>query len=115
MRRIRRPAAATSGVREARAVAATLGRETQLTRQARRLTQEELGGRVGLGQSEISYLERGFGARTSIETWVAIGLALNRPIAIGFGRDIVEPLRDAGHLAAQELLTRLATAAGWRA
>lgn len=86
-----------------------------MTRRTRRLTQEELGGLVGLGQSEISYLERGYGARTSIETWIAIGIALGRPIAIGFGRDVVEPLRDAGHLAAQELLTSLATEAGWRA
>ena len=63
----------------------------------------------------MSALEAGRGARTSIETWIALGIALNRPIAIGFSRDIADPLpQDAGHLAAQELVLRLTTAAGWR-
>ena len=69
---------------------------------------------VGVSQTEISYLERGYGSRSAIETWVAIGIALGRPIAIGFGRDVVQPLSDAGHLAAQELVVRLAAGAGWR-
>ena len=103
-----------TGTREAQAIAANLGRDTKATRRRRHITQAALGDRVGLGQSEISYLERGHGARTSIETWVAIGIALERPIAIGFSRDVVDPLPlDAGHLAAQELVLRLAAAAGW--
>jgi transcriptional regulator with XRE-family HTH domain len=104
-----------TGLRESRAIAANLGRDTRTTRRRRRLTQAELGGLVDLGQSEISYLERGFGGRTSIETWVAIGIALDRPIAMGFSRDVVDPLQDAGHLAAQELVIRLSTTGGWRA
>lgn len=76
------------------------------------MTQAELGQRVGLGQSEISHLEAGHGQGTSIATWTAIGIALGRPLAIGFGRDIVATPRDAGHLAAQELLLRLAAAHG---
>ena len=115
MRRIRKPPAVVVGLREAQAIAANLGRDARSTRIRRRLTQAKLGALVGLGQSEISYLERGHGARTSIESWVAIGIALERPVAIGFGRDVVQPLQDAGHLAAQELLIRLARAAGWRA
>ena len=44
----------------------------------------------------------------------AIGIALQRPIAIGFSRDVVDPLpHDAGHLAAQEVVLRLAADAGW--
>jgi transcriptional regulator with XRE-family HTH domain len=102
-------------MREAQAIAANLGRDAKATRRRRRLTQAELGDRAGLGQSEISYLERGHGARTSIETWVAIGIALERPIAIGFSRDVVDPLpQDAGHLAGQELVLRLSGAAGWQ-
>ena len=115
MGRSKRRAAVITGAREARAIAATLGREARATRRRRRLTQATLGDMVGLGQSEISHLERGHGGGTSIETWVAIGMALDRPIAIGFSREIVEPLRDAGHLAADELLLRLATAGGWTA
>ena len=37
-------------------------------------------------------VSRFLGGRTSIETWVAIGIALDRPIAIGFSRDVAEPL-----------------------
>ena len=102
-------------MREARAIAGNLGREMRLTRRRRRLRQADLGDRVGLSQAQISALEAGAGARTSIETWVAIGIALERPIAIGFTRDVVQPLNDAGHLAAQELVARIAIAAGWRA
>lgn len=114
MGRNRRRAAVIAGRREARAIAANLGRDARATRRRRRLTQADLGDLVGIGQSEISHLERGNGAGTSIATWVAIGIALERPIAIGFGRDVGEPLNDAGHLAAQELVIRLARAAGWR-
>ncbi len=112
----RRRRARILGGREAQAIAANLGRDTGTTRRRRRLTQAALGSLVGLSQSEISRLERGRGIGTSIETWVAIGMALERPLAIGFSRDVVDPLpADAGHLAAQELLLRIATAAGWTA
>jgi len=68
---------------------------------------------VRLSQSEISHLERGLGARTPLETWIAIGIALDRPLSAAFSRDVVDPLpRDAGHLAAQELLLRLAADVG---
>ena len=101
------------GLRESHAIAANLGRDLRATRRLRRLTQAQLADRVGLSQAEISSLEAGNGARTSLETWVAIGMALRRPVAIGFTRDSVQPLNDAGHLAAQELVARIATAAGW--
>ncbi len=113
MARRKRTSAEIAGAREAAAIAAALGREARTTRQHRRLPQAELGRRVGLSQSQISHLEAGFGQHTSIATWTAIGAALNRPLAIGFTRDIVAPLpRDAGHLAAQELVLRMAAAHG---
>jgi transcriptional regulator with XRE-family HTH domain len=111
----KRRSAPVAGRREAAAIAANLGRDARFTRRRRQLTQAALAERVGLSQAEISYLERGYGARAALETWVAIGIALERPVAIGFGRDTVAPLQDAGHLAAQELLIRLATAVGWQA
>jgi transcriptional regulator with XRE-family HTH domain len=113
MPRQKRPPARAAGGREARAIAANLARDLFATRRRRRWTQDRLADAVGVAQTEISYLERGYGWRTSIETWVAIGIALDRPIAVGFSRDVVAPLNDAGHLAAQELVTRLARAAGW--
>ncbi len=77
------------------------------------MTQEQLGRRVGLSQSEISHLECGHGQGTSIAAWTAIGIALDRPLSIGFSRDIADPApRDAGHLAAQELVLRLAAENG---
>ena len=104
-----------TGLREAQSIAANLGRDAKATRRRRRLTQAELGHLVGLGQSEISHLERGHGARTSIETWISIGIALRRPVAVRFSRDVVDSvLQDAGHLAAQELTLRLTARAGWR-
>ena len=111
----RRRAARAIGAREASAIAGNLGRDLRRTRIRRRLTQAALGDKVSISQAEVSALEAGRGARTPIETWVALGIALHRPIAIGFSRDIADPLpQDAGHLAAQELLLRLTTAAGWR-
>ncbi|HEX3427462.1 MAG TPA: helix-turn-helix domain-containing protein, partial [Candidatus Limnocylindrales bacterium] len=108
MARRKRTSSEIAGAREAQAIAANLGRETRATRRRRRLTQAELGLRVGLGQSEISRLEAGRGQGTSIATWTAIGIALDRPLAMGFSRDLTPAPRDAGHLAAQELVLRLA-------
>jgi transcriptional regulator with XRE-family HTH domain len=110
----KRRAARTTGVREANAIAANLGRDLRRTRTRRRLTQAQLADAVAVSQAEISALEAGRGARTPIETWVALGIALERPIAIGFSRDVVDPLQDAGHLAAQELVLTLTTRGGWR-
>jgi transcriptional regulator with XRE-family HTH domain len=112
MARRKRTSSVIAGAREAQAIAAALGRDARSTRRRRRLTQMELWQRVGLGQSEISHLEAGHGQGTSIATWTAIGIALGRPLAIGFGRDIVPAPSDAGHLAGQELLLRLAAAHG---
>jgi transcriptional regulator with XRE-family HTH domain len=111
----KRRSARSIGAREANAIAAKLGRDLRGTRIRRRLTQAKLGDKVAVSQAEISALEAGLGGRTSIETWVAIGIALDRPIAIGFGRDVADPLPNGtGHLAAQELALRLATSGGWR-
>jgi transcriptional regulator with XRE-family HTH domain len=108
----RRTADHVEGVREATALGATLGRELRTTRRRRRLTRRQLGDRIELSQTEISFLERGHGSRTPIETWVTLGIALDRPFAAGFSRDAVPEPSDAGHLAAQELLLRLARAQG---
>lgn len=116
MTRVRRTDAQVQGAREATRIATTLGSELKRTRLRRRLTQQALGEKVGLGQGRISELERGEGASAPLDTWVALGLALGRPVALSFSRDIEpdEP-RDAGHLRAQELVLQFARRSGRRA
>jgi hypothetical protein len=71
---------------------------------------------IGVGQGRMSELERGLGASAPLDTWVALGLAIDRPLAVSFSRDIApDTVRDAGHLAGQELLLRLARTTGRRA
>lgn len=116
MSRVRRTSAEVQGAREAARIAATLGGDLRRTRSRRRLTQASLGERVGLTQGRISDLERGEGASAPLDTWIAVGIALGRPLAVQFSRD-TEPddPRDAGHLRAQELVLRLARITGRRA
>src|SRR5438045_3144544 len=97
------------GTRESRVLAGTLGREMRATRRQRGLTQAELGAKVGLSHARIGELERGEGDTAQIGTWIKVGFALGRPLATAFSREIRNPEPvDAGHLAAQELLLRLA-------
>jgi transcriptional regulator with XRE-family HTH domain len=113
MERRRRTSTAIAGDREAMSIAASLGREVQATRRRRRLRQSDLAAAVGLAQARISDIERGAGTGTPLLVWVRLGIALGRPLAASFSRDLEPPLpADAGHLAAQELLLRLVRATG---
>lgn len=98
---------------EARALAASLGAEVRRTRRARRLTQATLAARVGWRQARIGEIERGEGDTAPLGAWVRLGMALGRPLAVSLSRDteLAGP-SDGGHLAAQELLLRLARATG---
>ena len=104
--RRRRPAARIAGHREAAALLATLGRELRATRVGRSLTQAQLADLVGLEQARISELERGKGGGSGVEVWIALGIALERPLSVAFTRDSKHTM-DAGHLGPQELVLRL--------
>lgn len=95
-------------------ISSALGREVRSGRRTRHLTQASLGARIDRCQSEVSEIERGQGGRIPLETWIAIGVALDRPLAVSFSRPLGEPRgpADAGHLQIQEHLLRLARATG---
>jgi transcriptional regulator with XRE-family HTH domain len=93
-------------------IADRLGRQVRSARRRRRLTQAQLGGLVGLSQSEISRLELGLGTGAPIGVWLSIAAALGLLPRFELARDPREEPVDAGHLVVQELLLRLARAIG---
>jgi hypothetical protein len=74
------------------------------------MTLSALANLVGISATRLHELEAGLGASAPLAAWFAVGSALDRPFAAGFSRDVHqsgEPA-DAGHLAAQEIVLRLA-------
>jgi transcriptional regulator with XRE-family HTH domain len=116
MRRATRAAARLDGVVEARWLASSLGAVVRDARERQRLTQAQLGRRVGLSQARISALERGLGVGLPLEIWIALGVALRRPLSVGFSRPIGADaaLADAGHLDIQEYLLEIGRRNGRR-
>ena len=96
------------------AIVATLGRGVRSGRERKRLTQDELADLVGVDQTRISQIELGRGSGAPLGLWVALGLALDQPVAVSFSRPLGETRHpaDAGHLAMQEHLLGLARRAG---
>jgi transcriptional regulator with XRE-family HTH domain len=92
--------------------AASLGERVHGARVRRGWTLAELGEKVGLTGTRIGQIERGIGSGSSIEVWFALAVVLDLPLKIEFGRDALEQPADAGHLAIQELMLRLARAIG---
>jgi transcriptional regulator with XRE-family HTH domain len=95
-------------------MAIVLGTDLRRSRRRARLTQEQLGERVGVRRTRIGELELGIGASAPLALWVRLGKAVDRPFAASFSRDlreVPEPV-DAGHLAAQELVLRFGRRVG---
>jgi len=93
----------TDAAIETRRIAATLGKEARSSRKRRRRTQASVASEVGISRSRYAELERGEGAMAPLDTWIRIGLVLDRPIALSMARELDQGLpADAGHLAAQE-------------
>ena len=94
---------------------ARAGGEVREGRRRKRLTQKQLGDRVGLSQTTISRVERGHGGGLTMDAWQRIGLAVDRPLVLTFQRETGGETADAGHLTIQELVLRLGRAAGYAA
>jgi transcriptional regulator with XRE-family HTH domain len=103
-----------AGAREAAAIAATLGGLARSARRARGWTVRALARQIGVSAARLSEIERGLGARAPLESWISIGVALERPLAVAFSRPLASPIgaRDAGHLQIQEHILRLARSTG---
>jgi len=112
MARRRRSAVEMEAVRRLAQALRREGAKVRAARKRRHLRQVDLGERAGLSQPTISQLERGDGGTLSLESWAQVAVVLDVPFEITLGRDAREEPADAGHLALQELVLRLACATG---
>ena len=101
-----------NGRREAMAIAATMGGQLRAARRAKRWSIAALARRAGLSVARLSEIERGLGARAPLETWVALGIALERPLGVTFTRPLgrSSAVIDAGHPEIQEYVLHHARA-----
>ena len=114
VRRVKRTNEVIEGHREAASLAGTLGQVVRTGRRGKRMSLGDLGARVGLSRTRIAEIERGEGIGAPLQTWIALGLALDRPLAVAFTRPLGEPRApvDTGHLEIQEYVLGLARATG---
>jgi hypothetical protein len=77
------------------------------------MRQVSLAAKAGISQARLAEIEAGRGDGAPLEVWLAIAEALGRYLRFEFARDPQAELVDAGHLAIQELVIRVAKAAGW--
>lgn len=112
--RVVRHAAEIAGMREAVALAATLGGTVRTSRRTRGLTLDALAPRVGTSRTRLSEIERGDGTGSPLSLWIALGVALGTPLAVAFSRPLGQERQpsDTGHLEIQEHLLGLAAVTG---
>ena len=105
-----------AGRRRAVVVAARLGVGLRDARQASARKQAEAAAAAGISQQRYSELERGIGARASLETWAVAAAAVGEQL-VGFLEHApgATPPRDIEHLRRQSALIEFARPGGWAA
>jgi len=100
--------------RRATAMSLSLARDVREGRVRLSMTQLVAAGKVGISQTAWSRIEAGLSGNVPLRTWIAIGIALGRPLAVGFSRPLDAPRGpvDGGHLEIQEHVLGLARATG---
>jgi transcriptional regulator with XRE-family HTH domain len=91
---------------------ARAGGELRASRRRRRLTQRQIAAMVGVSQPTISRMERGRGARLSVDVWQRAFVAVDRRLIFEASRDPAQEPADAGHLQVQELVLGLGRRTG---
>jgi DNA-binding XRE family transcriptional regulator len=81
-------------------------------RRLRRLSQAALASKVDISRPTLAAIEAGHG-HVDLETWFALAKTLDLYLRFEFGRDPMAELRDAGHVAMQELALRVGKSGGW--
>lgn len=92
---------------------ARLGAQLREARRARRMSQEALGEKAGVGRMTVGRVERGRAGGVTLDSLQRIALAAGRPLVVRALRPVDEEPADAGHLALQELVLRIARGAGF--
>jgi transcriptional regulator with XRE-family HTH domain len=110
---MRRTAARIEGAQAARKALERAGADIKASRRRRRLTQRALGRQIGVSQAQIAAIEAGQATGAPLETWFALGVALNRPFRVELMRDQLALPVDGGHLDIQELVLRVCREAGY--
>lgn len=108
----RRPVVAAEAERRSRERRARLGGDIKAIRRRRKWTQAGLARRAGIGRSAVSRAERGVGP-LDLEALERMAVALGVPLVVSIGRDPVDDVADAGHLAMQEFVIGIARRAGF--
>lgn len=111
---VRRTRLVGEAERRARERRVALGSQVRAARERRGWTQHKLAMRAGVGRLVVGRFERAEG-RIDLELLERLTLALGVSLAIAIGRDLDQGPADAGHLAIQELVLRLAREAGLEA
>jgi uracil phosphoribosyltransferase len=98
--------------RRSNAMSLSLGRDVREGRIRRSMTERVAASKVGISQTAWSRIEAGLGRRVPLQTWIALGIALERPLAVCFSRPLDAPrgAAHAGHLDIQEHVLGLARA-----